>query len=69
MIICYTIIPALILIGGVMYIDVIEKYFKKINKAYRKLIKNVFSEKPIPTPKPIRKKRAPQKRKPNKKNN
>ena len=69
MIICYTIILALILIGGVMYIEVIEKYFKKINKAYKKLIKNVFYEKPIPTSKPIRKKRAPEKRKPNKKDN
>ena len=47
-----------------MYIEYIEKFLNKVKKTYAKLFKQSLTPK-----KPIRKKRAPQKRKPNKKNN
>jgi hypothetical protein len=50
--------------GGVMYIEVITKFLDKVKKAYAKLFK-----KSLTPEKPVRKKRAPQKRKPNTKNN
>ena len=45
-----------------MYIEYIEKFLDKVKKAYAKLFKKNLKQ-------PIRKKRAPQKRKPNTKNN
>lgn len=47
-----------------MYIEYIEKFLNGVKKAYAKLFKQGLTPK-----KPIRKKSAPQKRKPNKKNN
>jgi hypothetical protein len=47
-----------------MYIEYIEKFLDRVKKTYAKLFKQSLTPK-----KPIRKKSAPQKRKPNKKNN
>jgi len=63
-IICYTIAIALLLMSIIMYIEYIEKFLNGVKKAYAKLFK-----KSLTPEKPIRKKSAPQKRKPNKKNN
>ena len=48
----------------IMYIEYIEKFLNRVKKTYAKLFKQSLTPK-----KPIRKKSAPQKRKPNKKNN
>ena len=45
-----------------MYVEYIEKFLNKVKKAYAKLFKKSLKQ-------PVRKKRAPQKRKPNTKNN
>jgi hypothetical protein len=63
-IICYTIAIALLLMSIIMYIEYIEKFLNGVKKAYAKLFKKSLTQE-----KPIRKKSAPQKRKPNKKNN
>ena len=47
-----------------MYIEYIEKFINAIKKGFSAIVTPIFY-----APKPVRKKRAPQKRKPNKKNN
>jgi hypothetical protein len=64
-IICYTIAIALLLMSIIMYIEYIEKFISAIKKGFSAIVTPIFY---APKP-PVRKKRAPQKRKPNKKNN
>jgi hypothetical protein len=63
-IICYTIGIGLLLMSIIMYIEYIEKFINAIKKGFSGIVTPLFY-----ASKPVRKKSAPQKRKPNKKNN